>query len=219
MSKTYLELQSDDPAWSELAASAKSASNDVEVLPCVSEDARRACLEGLQVTTRSTLGALAYETGGVLVDHGWLRIFGSGHPKLSRALGAYNKALGIDVGECLFVADDAVGGVFAIDAGPLGDPGKVHYFAPDTLAWESTEIGHSAWIDWAFTGDLAKFYEAARWPGWEKEVAALTGEQSISIWPGLWTEEGQDPAKASRKAVAATELWALYQKFARELAG
>ena len=34
-------------------------------------------LERLQATTRSLLGAVVYETGGLLVDHGRIRVFGS----------------------------------------------------------------------------------------------------------------------------------------------
>ncbi len=41
-------------------------------------------LSTLQVTTRSLLGAIAYSTGGLLVDGGYLRLLGSGHPALPR---------------------------------------------------------------------------------------------------------------------------------------
>lgn len=37
-------------------------------------DCRDEVLLDLQVTTHSTLGALAYDTGGVLIDDGWLRL-------------------------------------------------------------------------------------------------------------------------------------------------
>jgi hypothetical protein len=71
---SYHELLSDDPAWPELEAAARD-SRRVTILPRDAESAR-CCLERLHVTTRSTLGALAHETGGILVDHGWLRLFG-----------------------------------------------------------------------------------------------------------------------------------------------
>ncbi|WP_415004786.1 DUF2625 family protein [Aeromicrobium sp.] len=39
-----------------------------------------------QVTTGSTLGALAYNCAGLLIDHGWLRILAGGTDRLvSRA--------------------------------------------------------------------------------------------------------------------------------------
>jgi hypothetical protein len=78
---------SDDPAWPEIAALAAQRPAHIRVLPC-DPAAARTCLEALQITTRSSLGALAHETGGILVDHGWLRMLGSGHPTLQRTLGA-----------------------------------------------------------------------------------------------------------------------------------
>ncbi|UUU44910.1 DUF2625 domain-containing protein [Streptomyces sp. NBC_00162] len=36
----------------------------------------RRCLLQMQVTGRSVLGALALHTGGLLVDDGWVRVFG-----------------------------------------------------------------------------------------------------------------------------------------------
>ena len=41
-----------------------------------------------QVTTHSTLVALAYETRGILIDDGWLGLLGSGHPESARPLSA-----------------------------------------------------------------------------------------------------------------------------------
>ena len=42
------------------------------------------------------------------------------------------------------LADDAVGGFFAIDGGGLSlEQGKVCYFAPDTLDWEWMEMRYS----------------------------------------------------------------------------
>src|SRR4051794_23162314 len=131
--RSYAELLSDDPAFPDLAKAALTAANGAVVLPIVSDGQRRACLEALQMTTRSTLGALAHETGGVLVDHGFLRLLGSGSPRLSRQLIAWNTELGVALDQFIIVADDVVGGVFAIDTGELGAPGHVHYFAPDTL--------------------------------------------------------------------------------------
>ena len=44
----------------------------------------------VQVTTHSTLGALAYDTGGLFIDNGWLRLLGSGHPRRRRTLPGWN---------------------------------------------------------------------------------------------------------------------------------
>src|ERR1044071_7443416 len=58
------------PHWS------RPSPHRVTVLPRQDATAR-ACLEALQATTRSPLGAIAHETGGMLIDHGWLRLLGS----------------------------------------------------------------------------------------------------------------------------------------------
>jgi hypothetical protein len=217
MPRSYAELLSDDPAWPELAKAAASAPNGAIVLPPVSDEQRRVSLEALQMTTRSTLGALAYETGGVLVDHGFLRMLGSGSPRLPRRLIAWNEDLGVPMESFIIVADDVVGGVFAIDTGALGAPKHVHYFAPDSLEWEDTELGHSDFVTWAFEGDLTTFYENMRWPGWEKEVAAVAGDQALSIVPPMWTEIGVPIESRDRRAVPAKELFTLQQQFAKAL--
>ena len=89
------------------------AINHVEVLPpsYQNEDV----LHSLQVTTRSPMGAIAYETGGILVDNGWLRFRGSGQ-QLPRPLDGNDYDEGY-----LLIADDAVGGFFAINGGALGN--------------------------------------------------------------------------------------------------
>jgi len=214
--RSYRELLSSEPAWPDLEAAIR-ASGRATVLPR-DDDAARACLEALQVTTRSTLGAIAHETGGVLVDHGWLRMFGCGHPRLRRALVAWNAELEVPVSELLFVADDVVGGAFAINAGLLeGTPGNVFYFSPDTLAWEDTELGHTDFVQWALDGDLAQYYENLRWPGWEADVAALDGDHAFHLHPPPWTAEGADVSKVSRRAVPALEVWRLQQELGEKL--
>jgi hypothetical protein len=212
----YSELLSEDPAWPELEAASR-ASGRVTILPR-DAGAARACLEKLQVTTHSTLGALAHETGGMLVDHGWLRLFGCGHERLRRALGQRNETLGIPLADFLLVADDVVGGAFAINGGALGATlGNIYYFAPVALAWEDMELGHSAFVRWTFDGDLDGFYEGIRWSGWQTDIEQLGGDQALSLYPPPWTKEGKDLAKVSRRAVPAHEVWGLQQDFARQL--
>jgi hypothetical protein len=215
---TYQQLLSDDPAWPELAARAATVTHRVAVLPR-QEAAARACLEALQVTTRSPLGAIAHETGGVVVDHGWLRLLGSGHPRLARTLGGWNAELGIALADFLIVADDVAGGVFAINGGALGPArGAVHYFAPDTLRWEDLALGYGAFVSWAFTGDLAAFYANLRWPGWESEVEQVGGDRSLSLHPPPWTAEGKDVSRVSRRAVPVAEVWRLQLSVVAQLA-
>jgi hypothetical protein len=202
--RSYADLLSEDPAWPEIEALV------TERVTVLARDAARArsCLEALQVTTRSPLGAIAHETGGMLVDHGWLRLLGSGHPQLERALGRWNAELGVPVGDCMIVGDDVVGGVFAIDGGALGFArGNVCYFAPDRLAWEDMGLGYGAFVGWALRGDLALFYENLRWPGWEAEVAQVASDRALSLYPPPWTVEGKDVSKVSRGAVPVGQLF------------
>jgi hypothetical protein len=69
----------DEPAWPELLAELEAAPVPIEILP-IDGDAGREALYRLQVTARSRLGAMALHTGGLLVEGGWLRVLGGGHP-------------------------------------------------------------------------------------------------------------------------------------------
>jgi hypothetical protein len=177
-----------ESAWPAVQQWVAGARHHVEVLPPLDDQARGEALYQTQVTTRSPLGSVIYETGGILVDHGWLRILGSGHPRLPRSLPAWNRARTFrrdaKPPPFVLVADDVVGGFFAIDGGGLQvDQGKVCYFGPDTLQWESTRKGYGDFLYFCLHGDLANFYQRLRWPGWEKEVSRLNGDQAIQIYP------------------------------------
>jgi hypothetical protein len=83
-------IDTDDPAWPGIEAAVAAAPIPVAVLAA---DPRRADDEllRLQVTTRSWLGAVAHRSGGLVLDHGWLRVLGSGHDdRRLAALGAVN---------------------------------------------------------------------------------------------------------------------------------
>src|SRR5690606_21275256 len=154
-----------------------------ERLPPSSE--RDAVLLETEATPHSSLGAIAYEMGGVLIDHGCIRALGSGHRSLHRSLPALN----ICRKGFYHVADDAIGGFFAINGGELGtDLHHVYYLSPDTLGCESLGMGYSAFLSWLMTGDLAAFYDDLRWQGWESEVSALSGDQVLYSFPPLFIQ-------------------------------
>jgi len=139
-------LNVDKPAWPRVRRWIRGAACPVEVLPA-SEVQKSRELFQLQVTTRSVLGAIVFETGGLILDHGWLRILGSGHSRLPRSVPGWNAKMESQ-GFCL-VADDVLGGFFALDGGSLGfATGEVAYFAPDTLAWEGTGLQYSGFLSW-----------------------------------------------------------------------
>ena len=88
--KTLEELNDKQKsAWTIMQDWFKQANNHYEILPRDVENAG-AELVGMQLPTSTPLGAVIYETGGILIDHGWLRILGSGNEKLPRGLFEWN---------------------------------------------------------------------------------------------------------------------------------
>lgn len=197
----------DDPAWPIVEDWIASASQAVEVLPNV-EERRGAELERVQVTTRSPMGAIVYESGGLLVDRGWIRVLGAGHPRLPRGLGAWNEQHTGSVGQAgyLLVADDAIGGFFAVDGGALGGrPGSVFYLCPFSAEWRDLDASYSQFLHAALSGGLSSLYRDARWDGWEADVAALDGASAFTFFPFL-SAEGPPIGERHRSAVPLGEL-------------
>ena len=199
----------EEPAWPLVQEWVASAKAPVEVLP--KSERAEAELETLQVTTRSPMGAIAYESGGLLLDGGWLKVLGASHPRSPFSISGLTRALGLwpeldGPPALLVVGVDVLGGMFAVDGGSLGAPGSVHYLAPDDPEWMDCEQGYSGWLGAALDGGLADFYAELRWSGWERELAALAPDQGISIVPPPWTEEGKNIGQASRRAVPLAEL-------------
>jgi len=211
----------EDPAMPQIRTWLRDAQAAVEVLACTPADGARA-LVAAQVTTRSPLGALCHETGGILVDHGWLRILGAGCARLPRALMDWNDGRvrlnrrGVPL--VLLVADDVIGGFFAVNGGGLRgvDAGHVAYLAPDTLDWESLGMTYSEFLCWSWSGQLATFAADHRWPGWQEEVSALSGAQAFSIMPSLFAQ-GPPIAERDRRAVPIAEIWGTTQAFRTSL--
>lgn len=198
-------IDTQDPGWPLVQEWIAAAKNKVQVLPKTAARADSTLLTA-QVTTRSPMGAVVYETGGILVDNGWLRILGSGSPGLNRDLMGWNKNKQQGL---LLVADDALGGFFALNGGAFGQAtlGKIYYLAPENLEWQPLEKGYSDFLVFCFSSDLNKFYDKLRWKNWQQEIAQLNGNQGISFYPFLFTKEGKNLNKALRKPVPIQELW------------
>jgi Protein of unknown function DUF2625 len=216
------DLLSDDPAWPLVCQWINEARNKVEVLPPTAL-ARDQALVALQITTRSPMGAVVYETGGILIDSGWIRLLGSGHLRLPRAMDSWNLGRTCqDDGSpppILIVADDVIGGTFAINGGGFsGAFGNVWYFAPDTLAWEDLERGYTDFLHWVFQGDLELFYQGQRWPEWRSEVSVLPGDKGFFFYPCLWAK-GPPIQQRTRNAIPMAELYDLQLDFQRQMAG
>ena len=207
-----------DPAWPAVAELVGAGGVEVRVLGADPGRSRRV-LYRLQVTAGTTLGALAANTGGLLADHGWLRVLGGGGeglPDLAVANELPDPAADLPGPARLVVAYDVLGGSFAIATDPLhGVPGQLSYWAPDTLSWEPLGMDHASFIQWSLSGGLDGFYEDWRWPGWQQEVAAAGPGEGIATYPLMSTAEGLDLSRAGRRVVPFGDLLALHADVAR----
>ena len=221
--KTFDELlNTQEPGWAVVEGWLRKATNPVEVLPPV-EANRKSALVAMQVMTRSPMGAIIYETGGILVDHGWTRILGSGCERLPRSIADWNCGRTYqESGErppFLLVADDVIGGFFALDGGGLGGKvGSMFYFAPDSLRWEPLEMGYSQFVYWCFTGDTAKYYIDYRWSGWQEDVKNLPGDKVFGFVPFLWAK-AESLESRSRRPIPIAEQYDLQFDIAKQLGG
>lgn len=210
-----------DPAWVLVKEWIRSAKNKVEILEADTVKAKDA-LYRTQVTTRSPMGAIVYMTGGLLIDDGWIRILGSGNAKLRRTLPDWNKGKSFkDFGETpsfLLIADDAIGGFYLLNGGGLGeDLGKVYYFSPGNLVYEPLDITYTEFLLFCFNHDLENFYKGNRWTKWRDEVSKLDGDKVFNFYPFLWTKEGKDINKNSRKAIPVEEQYSLNLDMRKQL--
>ena len=205
-------IDEDEPAIELIREWVASAQVSCTVLPPSQQ--RAEALLKTPVTTRSPMGAVVYETGGILVDNGWIRFLGSGHPQLARSLPDWNQNRSIGY---LLVADDAAGGFFGLNGGAFpGNPGSVHYWAPDSLEWEDLDLGYTDLLTAFLSGRSTDFYDGLRWPSWQSDLAACSGDQCFTFYPFLWTKEG-DLETSTRAVVPASEAFDLKSELVREL--
>lgn len=194
--------------WTELANRVSMAATPSSVLALHAPQG--GVLELLQVSTASTLGAVVYNSGGLLIDNGWVRVHGGGNNDLL--------AVAADEPGVLVVGHDVVGGRFAINSGALfGDPGEVNYWAPDSLEWEAIGIGYSDFLHSFLGGATNEFYANLRWNGWVDEVAELELDQGIALYPPPFSKEGEDVENVHRGVVPLEELHYMYANYAAQL--
>ncbi len=221
-------IEVEDPAWPELQTLFADCPMPLTVFAPDPHESSRG-LHQLQVTARSMLGGLTLNCGGLLVDDGWVRVYGGGPghdgglPSLAQVNGfpeTFDPGWQAPAG--LVVAHDVLGGVFALNGmDPAaserpGQPGQMTYFAPDTLAWEALGIGHSAWLAWLLSERLEGFYNALRWEGWREETAAVGPTQAISVFPFLWSKPTDDTT-TSRRTVPMTGVLGIAADFAEQI--
>ena len=178
--------------WTAIKESIDGSPKNIAVLPANADSAAKA-LKAYQIPAESTLGIVLVNSGGITVEDR-LRIYGAGEVDICERNETYRSG-------ALVVAEDIFGGLFF-----FGDDGKIMYFAPDTLDPEETELSYSQFLFWAFTGDTDEFFSAFTYTGWKDDAKALSHNEGISFYPPLWTKEGKDPEKNSRKAIPMREI-------------
>ncbi|MBC2632235.1 DUF2625 family protein, partial [Salmonella enterica subsp. enterica serovar Enteritidis] len=65
-------------AWQEIQDVLNQGETPYTILPKKDLQAQTTLLQ-MQITTKSYLGCIAYETGGILFDQGWIKLLGSGN--------------------------------------------------------------------------------------------------------------------------------------------
>jgi Protein of unknown function DUF2625 len=208
-----------EPAWPQLAHLINLAASQVTVLS-VDDAAGLSALYRLQVTAGSPLGGIVMHCGGLLVDHGWLRVLAAGAneiPSVAEFNDLADPAERTSPPPFLVVAYDVLGGRFAVNGGGLrAELGDVCYFGPDTLQWMRIGGGYGQFLAWALGAGLDDFYKDLRWPSWRNEVEPLSPRQGISVYPFLFAAEGRDLEAASRSAVPMSELFELLEDLAAQ---
>ena len=210
-----------EPGWPFVQQMIDSAKNKIEVLPCDTSK-RNLALYQLQVTSRTPMGAIIYNTGGILVDNGWIRILGSGSKKINRSVPDWNKGKTYnnfgDIPRYYLIADDAIGGFFAVNNGFFGKAlGKVFYLSADRLVWEPLNMTYTDFLYFCFSDNLNNFYGNLRWPNWKKDAAKLKGDKVFNFNPYLWTKEGKNINKNKRKIIAIEEQFQFNMQSRKQL--
>jgi hypothetical protein len=204
-------IKNDDSAWNSIKLLIDSAMNKVIVLPSDIQQARNA-IYTLQMPAKTPIGTIVFKTGGLLINNGWIRILGSGSNELNRTLAAWNK--GKTVQEIasehsfLLIADDVIGGFFAINGGALGkDINKVYYLSPDNLVWEPLKMNYVDFLLFCFNGDLDYFYKDLMWGTFKKDISKVNGNNVFNFMPPLWSTEGKNIEKNERSVIPVNEQY------------
>ena len=176
-------------------------------------------LNALQITSKSALGSIVLNTSGIVIDN-WIRILGH-DSNINRGILSYNligeNGIATKVDKMLIVADDVVGGLFALNFGKFPEGiGEVWYFAPDTLEWELLGMQYSEFIAWVAQGNINEFYSNMRWSTWKEDCKNVKFNEAILIYPFLWSNE-IELEKADKKIVSAEELIKLNQEYYKKL--
>lgn len=206
-------INKDEDAIKLIMAWKNAAKNRIQILENDSLRSNEA-LFNTQVSTLSPMGAIVFHTGGILIDNGWIRIYGSGSEKLNRNLPNWNKGKTFqnfgDKPGYLIIADDAVGGFFLLNGGDLGnDLGKIYYLSPDNNEYEQLDLTYTEFINFCFSGNIDVLYRDLRWKNWEDDFKKLSANEAFIFYPYLWTKEGRDINKVEKNKASMEEIYTL----------
>lgn len=178
------------------------SSKEIKILP-VSEEVRSAVEETYKINPESTMGALVYNSGGLIIDN-WLRVYGSGELNLVER----SKLCEFD---CVAVGEDICGGLFLMFSGD-----SMGYFAPDTLEVEDMEMTYSEFLRWSIAGDTDLFYETFRWSSWCEDVKDIALDSGVAFYPFLWADAESIDTR-SRKIIPMSEIIGIQFEYMRQL--
>jgi hypothetical protein len=159
------------------------------------------------MTTRSLIGAVVYETGGVPIANGFIRLLGSG---ANRSLQQTHQEAGLPLDgsypDILLIADDMLGGLFALNGGRFGPDrqGQVFHLAADDLVWAPLDIGYADFVFLCLTGDLNWLYSRLCQLQSYVIQPRPAFEKAYSFYPFLWTKESTSSTPNTR-VINATE--------------
>lgn len=185
----------DVDVWAGIETGISKAPWDVESLHCDPRRSREVMAQ-LELTEGSELGALVAHTGGLVLDHGWVRLLAAGLGELPDVATA--SPFTREEPHYLVLGVDVLGGIFAIDGTALGaGAGRLCYLDPTNMdaaqpAVRDLNVSHAQFMAWVLTGDVDKFYAPHRWDGWQDDVAPLGMNQGLD---------------AERRPVRLGELW------------
>ena len=207
----------DNNLWQEINNMFISSNRKIDLYSDESKDGIKS-IDILKITSKSALGSRILNTSGIVIEN-WIRILGH-NSNINRGIIDYNvigeNGVATKITKMLIVADDVVGGIFALNAGKFSEGiGEVWYFAPDTLEWESLEMQYSEFIAWTIQGNIDEFYSTMRWSTWKEDCKNIEFNDSILIYPFLWSNEIQ-LEKADKKIVPSEELLKINQEYSKK---
>ncbi len=173
----------------------KDATTSINMLPVAQNDVIN--LDGfITFNPESAFGTILMNTGGIIVDN-LVRVYGTGD------IDFYTRNSALKGFDMMIVADDAVGGLFAMQP-----DGSLSYFAPDTLEWEEMDIDYYTFLSWLCDRErVHKFYENCMQEGFAELIKNIKINEGILYTPPLWTES--EETKREMSVVDIEEIYGL----------